>query len=73
MKKLANGNYSTLGNWREIAILAFERDSPAVKFLDDKIKDQGDEMEVIAAESQMMILLAKIHLGKEKNGGENRI
>jgi hypothetical protein len=67
MNKLSIGLDATLGNYREIARLAFGEDSPAVAFLDKKIAEQGADEEVIAPENQMLLMLATIHdhsLGK---------
>ncbi|QEM41129.1 hypothetical protein HYP85_gp032 [Pseudomonas phage Zuri] len=61
MNKLSTGDDSTLGNHRKLAIAAFGKDSAAVKFLDDKIKEQGEDEEVIQDEGQMVYLLANIH------------
>ena len=62
MQKLSTGDDSTLGNHRKLAVAAFGEDSAAVKFLDEKIKEQGEDEEVIQDESQVMYLLANIHL-----------
>ena len=61
MKKLWSGDDSTLGNWREVARLAFGEESAAVVYLDRKIAEQGPNEEVIADMSQMNLLLATIH------------
>lgn len=61
MQKLSTGGDATLGNYRKLTAAAFGEDSPAVKFLDDKIKEQGEDEEVIQDEGQMVFLLANIH------------
>lgn len=61
MKKLWSGDDSTLENWREIARLAFGEDSAAVKYLDQKIEQEGPGAEVLADMGQMNLLLATIH------------
>ncbi len=63
MKKLSTGQDSTLGEYRKLTVALLGEDSPAVKFLDERIAESpdGDKDEVIAAESQMMYLLVNIH------------
>ena len=46
-----------------MAVAVFGEDSPAVKFLDKKIEEQGENEEVIADEGQMVYLLGQIHIG----------
>lgn len=57
--KLSTGQESTLGNYRELAVIVFGKESKPVKFLDDKISKSkiGANEEVIAPESQMLQLL----------------
>lgn len=57
MKKLSTGQDSTLGEYRKLAAAVFGEDSGAVKFLDEKIKEQGEDEEVIADEGQVIYLL----------------
>jgi hypothetical protein len=38
-------------------------DSPATKMLDEKIKEQGEDMEVIQDEGQMLMLIMTMGLG----------
>jgi hypothetical protein len=59
--KLSTGDESTLGNYRKMAMAVFG-DGKAVAFLDKKIKEskKGEEEEVIAPESQMVMLLGSI-------------
>lgn len=64
MRKLSVGLDSTLGSYRELSRLTFGEDSKAVAYLDKKIAEQGADEEVIADESQMLALLASIHLGE---------
>jgi hypothetical protein len=47
----------TLGYYRDMFALAGE-DNKAVRYLDKKIADQGRDEPVLAAESQMLMLLA---------------
>ena len=61
MKKLSTGDDSTLGNHRKHCVAIFGEDSAATKFLDDKIKEQGADQEVIQDEEQMVYLLRNIH------------
>jgi hypothetical protein len=52
------GHPTTLADYREIAlVLSGDENSEAVKFFDDKIAQQGPDERVIAAESQMMMLI----------------
>lgn len=64
--KLTTGHDSTLGAYRKLATAFFGATSPAVAFLDQKIKDSpnGENEKVITLESQMVPLLIHIHLGK---------
>ncbi len=63
MRKLSTGSDSTLESYRELSIAFFGKDSKAVTYLDEKIKQQGALQEVIAPESQMIYLLGGIHCG----------
>ena len=67
MKQMSMGGDATLGNYRKMAVIFFGDDSPAVKFLDGKIKESpnGSDEEVITDESQMVYLLANIHRSTE--------
>jgi hypothetical protein len=62
MRTLSTGADSTLGNYRNLAVIVFGADSPQVKFLDDKIQESpnGRHEEVISAESQMVHLLMEL-------------
>jgi len=62
MKKLSTGADSTLGNYRKLAAVAFGPASDAVEYLDRKIGESpnGEDEEVLADESQMIYLLAKM-------------
>lgn len=62
MIKLSTGDDSTLGNYRKLAAAAFGSDSDSVEYLDRKIAESPNKEneEVIAAESQMMYLFAKL-------------
>ena len=63
MTKLSTGSDATLGNYRQLAVAVFGKDSKAVVFLDEKISTstyRGNE-EVIAPESQMLSLLTNLH------------
>jgi hypothetical protein len=55
----------TLGYHRDMAAAVFGEDSKAVVFMDKKIKEspRGRDEPVIAAESQIVYLLARIHYG----------
>ncbi len=60
MKKLSAGNDSTLKNWLELSEIAFGKNSKAVQFLKEKIREQGENEEVIADESQFLFMLANL-------------
>ena len=62
MIKLSTGADSTLGNYRDLSAAFFGEDSPQVKFFDDKIaaSTAGRDEEVIAAESQMVMMLGSM-------------
>lgn len=66
MRKLTTGHDSTLGNYRALTVAVFGADSPAVAFLDDKIRvsRKGADEEVLADEGQMVYLLGRIHFSK---------
>ncbi len=57
MKKLSTGQDSTLKNYKELAETFFGEDSAAVKFLDEKIQQHGEDEQVLADERQMIQLL----------------
>lgn len=57
MKKLSVGCDSTLKNWRDLAAVTWGEDSAAVKLLDDRIAEEGENAEVIADEGQFIHLL----------------
>ena len=56
--KISTGEPSTLGTYRKIALaLSGDENSPAVKFFDAKIAEQGENEVVVADESQVMALI----------------
>ena len=50
----------TLRDYRELFALLGGEDHPAVKFLDEKIKEYGEGDKVLADPHQMMILFAHL-------------
>ena len=63
MSKLSDGSLSTLGGYRRIAItLTGSEKSKAVEFFDTKIAESpnGEDEEVIADESQMLMLIGSM-------------
>ncbi|MDX7711796.1 hypothetical protein [Aeromonas caviae] len=64
MRKLSTGHDSTLGNYRKMAVAVFGEDSKAVQFLDNKIAESpnGEDEEVIVAESQAVSMLGQLHI-----------
>ncbi len=63
--KLSTGDEATLGNYKKLALAIFGN-GPAVKFLDQKIKESknGENEEVIADESQMIALFGSLEFKK---------
>ncbi len=61
MRTLTTGDDSTLGNYKKLSEIFFGKDSGAVKFLETKIAESpnGEDEEVIVAESQMIVLLTQ--------------
>lgn len=68
MKKLSTGQDATLGNYRHMASLFFGEDSEAVRWLDEKIDEAGEGMEVLADEGQVVGLLFEMTYKGEKYG-----
>ena len=62
---ISTGEPSTLGTYRKISAALTGEDSPETKMLDDKIKEQGVDMEVIQDEGQMLFLLVQMGLGSK--------
>lgn len=60
MITLTTGEDSTLGNYKKLSEMCFGKDSGVVKFLESKIAESpnGEDEEVIIAESQMLFLLS---------------
>jgi hypothetical protein len=58
MRKLSTGHDATLGSYRELAALVFGSESPAVAYLDEKIRQESPGAEVIAPEEQVIAALA---------------
>lgn len=63
MHKLSTGHDSTLGTYLMLSKLAFGEESKATEFIRQKIKNSinGENAEVIADESQMLILLKSLN------------
>jgi hypothetical protein len=57
---------STLGEYRDMCAALGAKDNKAVLFLDKKIEDQGRDAEVIAADSQMRMLLMPMLMETER-------
>ena len=62
---ISTGEPSTLGTYRKISVALMGEDSPATKMFDDKIKEQGEDMEVIQDEGQMLMLIVTMGLGSK--------
>jgi hypothetical protein len=67
---ISTGEPSTLKTYRKIAEALTGPGSKAVQFLDQKIRDQGEEAEVIQHESQMLILIMQLSLDDLKATAE---
>ncbi len=65
MRRDEEGNEcpETLGEYRDFCVALGGEDCRAVKFLDGKIAEQGREEIVVAADSQMRMLLMPMLLG----------
>lgn len=63
MIKLSTGEDSTLENYIKMSKAVFGADSPATKFLEEKAANAPDGIkeEVIAPETQVVMLLMKTH------------
>jgi hypothetical protein len=61
---------STLGEYRDLCLKIGGSDCEAVHFLNEKIKEQGEGAEVMAAHSQMAYLLLPMVLRKKDNERE---
>lgn len=53
----------TLGYHRKMSAAVFGEDSPATKYLDEKIAEQGEDEPVLADETQLVALLMSLHRG----------
>lgn len=62
MRKLSTGDDSTLGNWRKLSASAFGEGSPQVAFFDEKIKEQGENEEVVIPENQLLLGLLSMDM-----------
>lgn len=62
MHKLSTGDDATLGNYLKMTRLVWGDDSKQVEFLTEKIdkSPHGKDEEVLADESQMLVLLASL-------------
>ena len=63
MKLISTGQPSTLGTYRQIAsFLSQDDNSEVIKYFDKKIKESpnGENEEVIADETQMMLLIVNM-------------
>lgn len=60
---ISTGEPSTLKTYRKISAALTGEDSPATKMLDEKIREEGEDTEVIPHESQMLFLIVQMGLG----------
>jgi len=63
MMKLSTGADATLGEYKKLVDSFFGPDGKAAKYINDKIAEQGEDMEVIVDEGQMIHALAAIEYG----------
>lgn len=63
---LSTGDPSTLKVWRQLCVFTFGEDSKAVKFLDEKIAEQGEDEPVLASEAGLLQTLAQLHFQGEQ-------
>lgn len=61
---LSTGQPSTLRTWVDLSTTVFGADSPATKFLLDKMAEQGEDEAVLAPETQLLQALMALHLGE---------
>lgn len=61
--KLSNGMDSTLGNWHKLCAATFGDDAEPTKYIKRKLDEQGEDMEVIVDEGQLLMSLVAM-LGK---------
>lgn len=73
MKTLSTGHNSTLGNYRLLTKTFFGEHSAAMTWLDEKIEEQGEDMEVIADECQVLQFLIGLHIGTSTTDEEPRV
>lgn len=68
MIKLSTGEDSTLGNYKKLVESMLGLDSPALLFLNEKIKnsDKKEDEEVLADEGQMVYLLMNMHFERNE-------
>jgi hypothetical protein len=59
----------TLGYYRNFATAIFGADSKATKYIEDKIREQGEDEPVLADETQMYILLMELYQQDVNTGG----
>ena len=72
-KILSDGSPSTLASYRKMAAALFGESSKAVEFLDTKIKEQGENEEVVANEQAVLAMLYQLDsFGVCVNGKELR-
>lgn len=63
---------STLGNWLALSEACFGKDSSAVKFLQEKVDEQGMDEPVIADERQMLaVLMSMVAADIKKEEAQN--
>lgn len=68
MRKLSTGQDNILKNWIELSAAVFGADSAPTEFLKQKADESpnGEYAEVIADETQLLMVLGDLFLGKTK-------
>jgi methionine synthase I (cobalamin-dependent) len=57
IEKMKRNQPRTLGDYRELAVFLGGEDNHAVRFFDERIACQGADMQVLADEGQMLLLI----------------
>lgn len=69
---ISTGQPSTLRTYRKLAAVLTGEDSPATKFMDERIADEGEDAEVIQHESQMLYLIMQLGLSDTGQDKEDK-
>lgn len=70
MKMMSTGQPSTLGNWYTMCKATFGEDAKPTLFIKEKMDAQGEDMEVIADEGQLLyslLVMSQNEQGEEQS------